>query len=168
MEDSIVIYAVIPKEIYTTKLLTSGEKLIAERITSLCKKEGYCWITNKALGDMYGIREDKISKYIRNLKNYGFIKCIYRKNDQYKSNRVIYLTNYIWDKYTGDSRLYEQESIGYLKGHSNKYNINYSNKYNIPTKKNLIEPEWLGKNIEDTKASKEEQEEMENLLKDYK
>ena len=42
MENYIVIYAVVPKQIYETKLLTPEEKLIAERIIYLCKKEGYC------------------------------------------------------------------------------------------------------------------------------
>ena len=37
MEDYIVIYAVVPKHIYETKLLTPEEKLIAERIIYLCK-----------------------------------------------------------------------------------------------------------------------------------
>ena len=49
MENYIVIYAILPKQIYETKLLTSEEKLIAERIIYLCKKEGYCWITKKDL-----------------------------------------------------------------------------------------------------------------------
>ena len=69
MEDNIVIYAIMPSYLYKTKELTSEEKLIAERITSLCRKEGYCWITNKTLGDMYGIREDTVSKHIKRLRD---------------------------------------------------------------------------------------------------
>ena len=52
MENYIVIYAIVPKHIYETKLLTPEEKLIAERIIYLCKKEGYCWITNKKLSEI--------------------------------------------------------------------------------------------------------------------
>ena len=48
-DDYIVIYAVVPKYIYETKELTPEDKLIAERIIYLCKKEGYCWITNRTL-----------------------------------------------------------------------------------------------------------------------
>jgi hypothetical protein len=54
-DNYIIIYAIMPSEIYKTKDLTSEEKLIAERITALCKKEGYAWISNKALADMYGV-----------------------------------------------------------------------------------------------------------------
>ena len=40
-DEYIRIFAIMPSEIYKTKDLTSEEKLIAERITALCKKEGY-------------------------------------------------------------------------------------------------------------------------------
>ena len=76
-EEYITIYAIMPSEIYNTKDLTAEEKLVAERITALCKKEGYAWISNKALADMYGIREDTVSKHIRHLRQYGYIKCLY-------------------------------------------------------------------------------------------
>lgn len=74
-EDNILIYAIIPTEIYKTKKLTSEEKLIAERITALCRNKGYSWITNKSLATMYGIREDTVSKHIKKLERFGFIKC---------------------------------------------------------------------------------------------
>ena len=50
-DNYIIIYAIMPSEIYKTKDLTSEEKLIAERITALCKKEGYAWIRNEKLKD---------------------------------------------------------------------------------------------------------------------
>ena len=55
-EEYVTIFAVMPKEIYQTKDLSPEDKLIAERLVYLCKKEGYSWITNKALADMYGIK----------------------------------------------------------------------------------------------------------------
>ena len=60
-EEYITIYAIMPSEIYSTKDLTAEEKLIAERITALCKKEGYAWISNKALADMYA--HAKVDEY---------------------------------------------------------------------------------------------------------
>ena len=72
-DEYIRIFAIMPSEIYKTKDLTSEEKLIAERITALCKKEGYAWISNKALADMYGIRVDTVSKHIKHLIEYGYI-----------------------------------------------------------------------------------------------
>ena len=96
-DEYIRIFAIMPSEIYKTKDLTSEEKLIAERITALCKKEGYAWISNKALADMYGIRVDTVSKHIKHLIEYGYIKCIYEKNGNGNKKRTIYLSNNIWD-----------------------------------------------------------------------
>ena len=66
--DYIMIYAVVPKYIYETKQLTPEEKLIAERIIALCRKEGYCWITNRKLSEMYNIRLETASRHIKKLE----------------------------------------------------------------------------------------------------
>ena len=108
-EEYVTIFAVIPKELYQTKALSPEDKLIAERLVYLCKKEGYSWITNKALADMYGIKEDSVSQHITNLKNYGFIKCVYSNETHSKSNRTIYLTEDLWAKYR-DCLLYTSPS----------------------------------------------------------
>ena len=100
----IMIYAIMPSYLYTTKELTGEEKLIAERITALCRQKGYSWISNKSLADMYGIREDTVSKHIKKLKDIGFIKCLYGKDTNNKSTRIIYLTNNIWDKYPNNDK----------------------------------------------------------------
>ena len=65
-DEYITMYAIVPSCLYKTKELTSGDKLIAERITALCKKNGYAWINNKTLALMYGIKEDTVSRHIRN------------------------------------------------------------------------------------------------------
>lgn len=128
-EEKILIYAIIPSYIYKTKELTSEEKLIAERITALCKKEGYSWVSNKTLADMYGIKEDTVSKHIKRLKEIGFIKCEYSKDINGKSRRVIHLTDNVWDKETITDIINNQDENGYISGHNNKYNNkkNYNN-----------------------------------------
>lgn len=173
-EEYITIYAIMPSEIYSTKDLTAEEKLIAERITALCKKEGYAWISNKALADMYGIREDTVSKHIRHLRQYGYIKCLYDKSDKNKSQRTIYLVNNVWDEYTKPNRMMEQDNVGYISEYNNKrYNHKNNIKYNITEngnpmfgKKDGIEY-WHGKPIITQKASPEEIREMEELLAEF-
>lgn len=81
-DEYIVIYAVVPKYIYETKELTPEDKLIAEHIIYLCKKEGHCWITNKSLAEMYHITIDTSSKHIKKLERFGLIKCVYDHNDK--------------------------------------------------------------------------------------
>ena len=161
-DEYIRIFAIMPSEIYKTKDLTSEEKLIAERITALCKKEGYAWISNKALADMYGIRVDTVSKHIKHLIEYGYIKCIYGKNGNGNKKRTIYLSNNIWDNEAIVNSLDNQSNIGC----SSKYNNKYNNKkeYGDNT------PDWI-KHPEMCKSdpmTPEEIKEFEELLAEFK
>ena len=170
-EEYVTIFAVIPKELYQTKELSPEDKLIAERLVYLCKKEGYSWITNKALADMYGIKEDSVSQHITNLKNYGFIKCVYSNETHSKSNRTIYLTEDLWAKYRNTNRFNDQEVIGSATGHNN-YNYKNNIKSNINNSTITYDTDgvmlWRGKRCESTPLNEEEAEEMENLLNEYK
>ena len=132
MEDYIVIYAVVPKYIYETKELTPEEKLIAERIIFLCKKEGYCWITNKKLAEIYNIKIETVSRHIKKLESIGLIKCIYTHNDKH-TRRLIHLVNNIWDKWSNEYKSNNQNDNDYTVKHNNKYNYKKEYKNNIPS-----------------------------------
>ena len=163
MEDYIVIYAVVPKHIYETKLLTPEEKLIAERIIYLCKKEGYCWITNKRLSEMYSITIETASRHIKKLERIGLIKCIYDHNDK-NTRRVIQLVDNIWDKWSIRDKSNNQEDIDYSVKHNNKYNNRNNYKYNSDKKDKSPVPWWLDEEIEPDLATPEEQAEMQRMI----
>ena len=169
-EEYVMIFAVMPKEIYQTKELSPEDKLIAERLVYLCKKEGYSWVTNKSLADMYGIKEDSVSQHITNLRNHGFIKCVYKNETHSKSNRTIYLTEDLWAKYRNTNRFNDQEVVGLRTGHNNNYN--YKNNINNNIKEPLITYDtdgvmlWNGKRCESEPASPEEIAEMEAMIKE--
>lgn len=152
----IVIYAVVPKYIYETKLLTPEEKLIAERIIYLCKKEGYCWITNRSLAEMYHITVDTASKHIKKLEKFGLIKCVYDHNDK-NTKRIIQLVDDIWNNCSTRDRLNNQDDIVYLDKHNIKYN---KEEY----KDNTFIPSWFNKKSEIVPPSADEIEEMETIL----
>ena len=158
-DDYIVIYAVVPKYIYDTKLLTPEEKLIAERIIYLCKKEGYCWITNKSLADMYHITVDTASKHIKKLEKIGLIKCVYDHNDK-NTKRIIRLVEDIWNKWSIRDRSNDSTDIDCSNRHNNKYNKKEKN--------NEIRPSWLDEEIESVPPSPEELAEMEAILAEFK
>ena len=141
------------------KELTGEEKLLAERITALCKKNGYAWINNKTLSLMYGIKEDTVSRHIKKLKDIGFIKCIYKKDKNNRSDRIIYLSNNIWDKHPWTDRINIHDGIGYLSGHNNKYNNNI-----ISYDEDGVML-WNGERCESNKATNKE---IELLLSKYK
>ena len=159
--DYIMIYAVVPKYIYETKQLTPEEKLIAERIIALCRKEGYCWITNRKLSEMYNIRLETASRHIKKLEKIGLIKCTYEKDNQ-REKRIIHLVNDIWDKWSSDHESNNQDSID--------YSSNYNNKYNNKKEYEDNTPEWI-KHPEMCKSEEptpEELAEMETILSEFK
>ena len=158
MEDYIVIYAVVPKHIYETKLLTPEEKLIAERIIYLCKKEGYCWITNKRLSEMYSITIETASRHIKKLERIGLIKCIYDHNDK-NTKRVIQLVDDIWDKWSNRDKSNNQDDIDYSVKHNNKYNNIKEYKSNTP--------DWFNMDYEKKIPTLDEQREFDELLKEF-
>ena len=167
-ETYITIYAIMPSYIYTTKDLSSEEKLIAERITALCRQKGYSWISNKSLADMYGIRETTVSRHIKKLRDIGFIKCLYSQHINNKLNRVIYLTNNIWDKQANDDCLNKQGGIRYISKHNNNINNKYNNKNNIISYDEDGTMLWNGKRCESNIATEEEQKELKEILSNYK
>lgn len=168
MNEYLTIFAIIPSEIYKTKKLTSTEKLIAERLTALCANKGYVWITNKALANMYGVREDTVSKYIKRLESFGFINCKYDYKEQNKIKRTIYLTDDTWGKQTNTNSLNERSYTGCKPQYNINSNIKKNNKDNIYNK--IIDYDtdgvmlWHGKRCEAFPMSDEETNEMEDLL----
>ena len=158
-DDYIVIYAVVPRYIYETKELTPEDKLIAERINYLCKKERYCWITNRSLAEMYHITIDTASKHIKKLERFGLIKCVYDHNDK-NTKRIIRLVDDIWNNGSIRDRLNNPNDIVYLSEHNNKYN-----KKEYKDNKSL--PSWFRKNPEIVPPSPEELAEMEDIINSF-
>ncbi len=158
MENYIVIYAIVPKHIYETKELTPEDKLIAERIIYLCKKEGYCWITNKSLAETYNITVETASRHIKKLEQMGLIKCIYDYNEK-KTRRVIRLVDNIWTNWSNRDKSNNQNSIDQGVKHNNKYNNIKEYKSNTP--------DWFDKVYEKKIPTLEEQQEFDDLLKEF-
>lgn len=158
MEEYIVIYAIIPKYIYETKKLTPEDKLIAERIIYLCKKEGFCWITNKSLSEMYNITVETASRHIKKLEDIGLIKCIYDYNEK-KTRRVIRLVDNIWINWSNRGKPNNQTTIDQKVKHNIKDNYIRESKSNTP--------DWFDKVYEKKIPTLEEQQEFDDLLKEF-
>lgn len=164
-EDYLMIIANMPTDVYSTKELTPEDKLIAERIVSLCRKKGECWITNKALAKIYGITENTVTLHIKRLKDYGLINCKY-DNNNHKTKRTIYLSTDTLDKQFVSNTSNNVEDTHQIKGHNNNYNYKDNNK--------VIEPSWLNQDIkaqewdmnnpEDVKA----RQELEDILAEFR
>jgi len=69
MEKDFSYYAVIPAKILLDMDLSSQAKLHYGVISALCGKLGYCWATNKYLGDIFGQSERSVQRYLSELKD---------------------------------------------------------------------------------------------------
>ena len=66
-------YAVIPAHVRYCKKLEPSAKLLYGEITALSNRYGYCWATNAYFAELYGISTDTITRWVRSLKEHGFI-----------------------------------------------------------------------------------------------
>ena len=78
----------ILKSVLRDNRLTFLERLLI----SLCKKNGYCWATNRYFCDIYNVTQVTISKSISNLATFGYIKAEYDKKGTNNSKRIIKLS----------------------------------------------------------------------------
>ena len=84
-------YAVIPADVRYDKRLKPLARLLYGEITALCNEKGYCWASNSYFAELYEVSDITISRYISELKEYGYIKCIYDKTQENIDKRKIYI-----------------------------------------------------------------------------
>ena len=75
-------YAVIPANVRYCQELSANEKLLYGEITALCNKTGECWATNKYFGDLYGVDDRTVRRWIHNLAGLGFIDVVMSNNSE--------------------------------------------------------------------------------------
>ncbi|WKW47286.1 helix-turn-helix domain-containing protein [Myroides sp. JBRI-B21084] len=66
-------YAIIPANVRYCKGLKANAKLLYGEITALCNKDGFCWAENSYFAELYEVSEETISRWISQLKSFGFI-----------------------------------------------------------------------------------------------
>ena len=98
MEEKPNYYAIIPAEVRYDNRLRANEKLIYGEITALTYKTGECWASNNYFAKLYETTPQAISRWILNLKKYGYIKIDYSYNGKEVDKRVIKVSTYI-DRY---------------------------------------------------------------------
>ena len=157
---------VLPESVLGDNRLTYFERLLLIELVSLCKKNGYCWPTNRYFMNKFNCTKPTVSKSISSLSKYGYIDIEINNSEPNNSKRIIRLSEVL------------KKRIMSIQGNINtsvQNNFNHDNKYN--KKKDIIDKiyyvdengieYWHGIPIESSVATIEEQEEMENLLKDF-
>lgn len=111
-------YAVIKYEWFQDKELNYSMIIILGLLNSLCRKNNYCWATNKYIGEVVNLNDANTSKYINKLKELGYIEIEQNKKVRlkdengkyiYRQQRIITLTE------KGLVKLERDENQGFLK-----------------------------------------------------
>lgn len=159
---------VIPEAVLGDNRLTFLERVLLIEIVSLCKKNGYCWPTNKYFMDKFDYTKPTISKSISSLSKYNYIDIEINNSETNNSKRIIRLTEVLKKRITSIQENINT-SIQNNFNHDNKYNKNkkdiLDNIYSVDDKGNEY---WHGVKIESEKMTDEEVKELEDLLKDFK
>lgn len=95
MEEKPNYFAIIPAEIRYDDRLRANEKLLYGEITALTYKTGECWASNNYFSQLYGTSNQAISKWILDLKKYGYVDIEYVYKGKEIEKRVIKVSTYI-------------------------------------------------------------------------
>ena len=135
---------VLPETVLGDNRLTYFERILLIDIVSLCKKNGYCWPTNRYFMNKFNCTKPTISKSISSLS-------------EVLKKRITSIQGNI------------NTSIQNNFNHDNKYN---KKKNDILDKIYYVDDNgieyWHGKPIESIEATMEEQEEMEKILESFR
>lgn len=77
--------------------LLAEEKILLSEIILLSAKVGYCYASNKTLGDLFGYSERTTQRYIEELEEFGYIKREFVKVNGVE-NRRIFPTDKVLDQ----------------------------------------------------------------------
>ena len=167
MEKEPFISLVLPESVLGDNRLTYFERILLIDIVSLCKKNGYCWPTNRYFMKKFDCTKPTVSKSISSLSKNGYIDIEINNSEPNNSKRIIRLSEVL------------KKRIMSIQGNINtsvQNNFNHDNKYN--KKKDIIDKiyyvdengieYWHGIPIESKEATIEEQEEMEKILESFR
>ena len=156
---------VIPESVLGDNRLTYFERILLIDIVSLCKKNEYCWPTNRYFMNKFNCTKPTVSKSISSLSKFGYIDIEINNSETNNSKRIIGLSEVL------------KKRIISIQGNINtsiQNNFNHDNKYNKKKKDNIYYIDnngveyWHGKSIESKEATIEEQEEMEKILESFR
>ncbi len=168
MEKEPFISLVLPESVLGDNRLTYFERILLIDIVSLCKKNGYCWPTNRYFMKKFDCTKPTVSKSISSLSKNGYIDIEINNSETNNSKRIIKLSEVLKKRITSIQRN-ANTSIQNNFNHYNKYN---RNKKDILDKIYYVDEfgieYWHGEPIESKEATKEEQEEMEKMLESFK
>lgn len=159
---------VIPEAVLGDNRLTFLERVLLIEIVSLCKKNGYCWPTNRYFMDKFDCTKQTISKSISSLSKYNYIDIEINNSEKNNSKRIIRLSEVLNKRITS----IQENTYASIQNNFNCYNKYKNNKKDILNDIYTVDDEgneyWHGVKIESEKMTVEEVKELEDLLNNFK
>lgn len=159
---------VIPEAVLGDNRLTFLERVLLIEIVSLCKKNGYCWPTNRNFMDKFDCTKQTISKSISSLSKYNYIDIEINNSEKNNSKRIIRLSEVLNKRITS----IQENTYASIQNNFNCYNKYKNNKKDILNDIYTVDDEgneyWHGVKIESEKMTVEEVKELEDLLNNFK
>lgn len=153
-------FIIIPRILFNDKSLTESDRMLLGLIVSLTLKSNYCFASNNYLAKYINKSKRTISYSLSKLKKLNYIKIEY-----VESNRRIYINYHkIPKKNANDVAEDCTENIASDCNHK----INNKNKEYSKFKNKEITPYWMKhpEVCKSVKPTKEEQDEIDNLIND--
>lgn len=158
---------VIPESVLGDNRLTFLERVLLIEIVSLCKKNGYCWPTNRYFMDKFDCTKPTISKSISSLSKYNYIDIEINNSEKNNSKRIIKLSEALKKRITS----IQENANASIQNNFNHYNKYKNNKKDMLNDIYSVDDEgneyWHGVKIESEKMTDEEVRELEDLLKNF-
>jgi hypothetical protein len=87
-------YAIITSNILFNSDLTDSEKILCAHISTLQKKNGYCYASNQYFSNITGVHKNTISRRLNRLKELGVltIKIVHKKGSKEVESRLMKLS----------------------------------------------------------------------------
>lgn len=163
-------YWILPLEVGLDKNLKPQDKLLYAQLLSLSKQKGYCFATNHYLSKLNNdVCKRTIINSLYNLKKSNYIKVVIDRKENNNSKRKIYINNrnvFNNNSSSIDNNYYTSKEK--CRNH-NKYNNKNNNLINsiisYDTDGVML---WNGVRCECKECSKEEQDELNDILAEFR
>lgn len=132
-------YAVIPSTVRYDEELSPNEKLIYGEITALSNKNNECWATNNYFAQLYNVKIQSVSRWIKHLKDKKYIdvQLIYKNSTKEIEKRIIKINGVPINKKVNT---YTQKSLEGINKNVKGNNTSINNKENIYKRKIFTKP----------------------------
>jgi DNA-binding MarR family transcriptional regulator len=86
-------FAIIPAPVLHDQRLSANDKLLYAHISTLTKKDGFCYAGNRYFEQVTGASNSTVKRMLKNLEDYGYIsrELHYREGTKEIENRYIYV-----------------------------------------------------------------------------